>query len=278
MTVVDFRFRVPTAEFDRSAEQSHSCLWWKTRSTPLWHFDAPVSRPLTLDACVDWMREHDVVGVLPGRDMPCTSIPNDHLHELAVDHPGRFVPFAGIDPSRPDYAQAEIARAHGRGFRGVHLEPGWLRPALTPDDHRIDPVYERCAALGLAVIVHVGPLGGPDLAHCRPDAICAVARRFPDLRLVVAHGSYPHVDDAIMAVFRHDNIWLGPDPYYDFPGGHCYVEWANRSDYVAERLLYGSSFGWPHAPDALERFCRLGWRDGVLERVLQRNACELLGL
>jgi predicted TIM-barrel fold metal-dependent hydrolase len=277
MPIIDFRFRVPTPEFDRSAHDSHSCLWWKVRPTPFWRHEA-VDRPGDLGSCLDWMSERDIIGVLPGRDMPCTSIPNDHLRDLSTAHPGRFVPFAGVDPSRGAAALAEIELRAAQGFKGIHLEVGWLQPTILPDDALIDPVYELCAQLGLIAIVHVGPLGGPDLAHTRPDALCRVARKFAGLRIVMAHAGYPFVDDAIMAVFKHDNLWLGPDPYLDFPGGERYREWANQSDFVAERLLYGSSFGWPHAPDALDRFIKSGWNDGVLDKLLYTNAAELLGL
>ena len=232
----------------------------------------------SLARCVAWMRERDVIGVLPGRDMPCTSVPNDHLAELCESYPDRFVAFAGIDPSRGATAVAEVERRVAQGFRGMHLEVGWLRPPLHPDDRSIYPLYERCAELGAIAIIHVGPLAGPELSHTTPDAVCRVAREFPNLRIVMAHAAYPHVDAAIMAVFKHDNIWLGPDPYHDFPGGDRYRDWANRSDYVAERMLYGSSLGWPQAPDALTRFERLGWRDDVLSRLLWSNAAELLGL
>jgi len=43
-------------------------------------------------------------------------------------------------------------------------------------------------------------------------------------------------------------------------------------------MLYGSSLGWPQAPNALDHFVKLGWRDDVLERLLWRNAAELLEL
>jgi predicted TIM-barrel fold metal-dependent hydrolase len=281
--IVDFRYRVPTPEFARSAAASHHCLWWKERPTALWRADnepepfEPVATA-SLERCVEWMRERDVIGVLPGRDMPCTSVPNDHLAALCDDYPDRFVAFAGIDPSLGAAAIAETERRVAQGFRGVHLEVGWLRPTLHPDDPSIHPLFERCAELDAIAIIHVGPLAGPDLRHTTPDAVCRVARAFPGLRIVMAHAAYPHADAAIMAVFKHDNIWLGPDPYHEFPGGERYREWANRSDYVAERMLYGSSLGWPQAPDALARFERLGWRDDVLERLLWRNAAELLEL
>jgi uncharacterized protein len=162
------------------------------------------------------------------------------------------------------------------GFVGVHFETGWCQPPLAADAPSLYPLYALCEDLGAIAVIHVGPLGGPEPVHTSPVAVGRMARDFPKLRIVVAHAGYPHADDAIMAVFKHDNIWLGPDPYHDFPGGERYREWANKSDLVADRMLYGSSHGWPDAPGALERFTRLGWRDDVIERVLYTNAAALL--
>lgn len=281
MTVIDFRFRVPTAPFAAAGAASHHCLWWRPTTTRLWREETePVSatpgKEPTLDDCIEWMEAADVVGVLPGRHLPCASVPNQHLDDLVTAHPRRLIAVAGVDPSDPGHL-AEVERWLDRGFAGVQLEVGWLRPAWLPDDARLDPLYELCAARDRIVVVHVGPIGGPDLDHTRPDALCRAARRHPGLRFVMAHAAYPFVDDAVMAVFKHDNVWLGPDPYLEFPGAERFVQWANRSDLVADRILYGSSLGWPQAPDALARFQRLGWRDDVLERVLHRNAATLLG-
>ena len=281
-TVVDFRFRVVTPEFDASAAGAHAALWWNNRSTALWRHELEPSAAAdrattTLDECASWMRERGVLGVLPGRGMPGVAIPNDHLHDVCARYPDCFVALAGVDASRRRDAMDEIERCMRLGFVGVHLEPGWLRPPLAADAPALYPLYALCEDLRAIVVIHVGPLGGPGVAHTHPDAVAAVARDFPSMRIVIAHAGFPHVDAAVMCVFKHENVWLGPDPYHEFPGGALYRDWANRSDLVAERLLYGSSLGWPQAPGSLDRFVRLGWRDDVLERVLYRNAAALLG-
>jgi predicted TIM-barrel fold metal-dependent hydrolase len=279
--VVDFRFRVGTPEFDAAGTQAHGALWWNQRR-PLWRpeFDPVVAADVdpSLDACVAWMRERGVVGVFPGRDHPGVRLPNDHLRDLCAAHPGCFLALAGIDPSARRSAMDEIARRVAEGFAGVHLEPGWLRPPMALDDRRLYPLYAQCEDLGTLVVAHVGPVAGPRLSDTRPDGLARVARDFPALRIVMAHAAYPHADAAVMVVMKHENVWLEPDPYHEFPGGHVYREWAHRSDIVADRMLYGSSLGWPYCVDALARFERMGWRDDVLERVLWRNAASLLGL
>jgi hypothetical protein len=277
--VVDFRFRVPTPEFTAAGHASSEAMWWMRRR-PMWRPECePAAGPdPSLEACVAWMRSRGVVGVLPGRDHVGIRVPNDHLRDLCTTYPDCFVALAGVDEIDRRGSMQEAARRVGEGFAGVHLEPGWQRPPMPLDDRRLYPLYAQCEDAGCLVVAHVGPLGGPDQSFSRPEVLDRVARDFPRLRIVMAHAGYPHAEDAVVVVLQHENVWLGPDPYHEFPGSHVYREWAHRSDVVADRLLYGSSFGWPQAPDALARFEALGWRDDVLERVLWRNAAALLGL
>jgi predicted TIM-barrel fold metal-dependent hydrolase len=228
--------------------------------------------------CAVWMRARGVVGVLPGRNMPGVNIPNEHLRELCAAHPDCFRALAGIDASQRRAAMDEIERCASWGFVGVQIEPGWLQPPIPFDDPRLYPIYGLCEDLGTLVVAHVGPIGGPTAEFNHPEPIGRVATDFPKLRIVIAHGAFPFADAAVMTVFDHPNVWLAPDPYHEFPGGERYRQWAHQSDLVADRLIYGSSFGWPQAPDAIDRFVALGWRDDVLERVMWSNAAALLGL
>jgi predicted TIM-barrel fold metal-dependent hydrolase len=47
---------------------------------------------------------------------------------------------------------------------------------------------------------------------------------------------------------------------------------------MAERFLFATAYPLLPFNDALEAFQRLGVRESVLDRVLYRNAAELLGL
>ena len=50
------------------------------------------------------------------------SVDNDEIDELARAYPGRFIPFAGVNPNLPGQVE-EIERVAAMGFRGV----GWVR-------------------------------------------------------------------------------------------------------------------------------------------------------
>lgn len=46
------------------------------------------------------------------------SVDNDEIDELARAYPGRFIPFAGVNPNLPGQVE-EIERVAAMGFRGV---------------------------------------------------------------------------------------------------------------------------------------------------------------
>lgn len=54
------------------------------------------------------------------------SVDNDEIDELARAYPGRFIPFAGVNPNLPGQVE-EIERVAAMGFRGVGIDAGWLR-------------------------------------------------------------------------------------------------------------------------------------------------------
>ena len=78
------------------------------------------------------------------------SVDNDEIDELARAYPGRFIPFAGVNPNLPGQVE-EIERVAAMGFRGVGIDAGWLRRPLYHDDPVFDPIYAKCQELGMIV-------------------------------------------------------------------------------------------------------------------------------
>ena len=89
-----------------------------------------------MDAFVKEMDDNGIVkAVLMGRHADDFGIvDNDELYELTQKYPGRFFPFAGINP-REEGAVEEVERCISKmGFKGISVDPGWLNPPLKGDD------------------------------------------------------------------------------------------------------------------------------------------------
>jgi len=107
-----------------------------------------------------------------------------------------FIPRAEFD--------AEIRRcAEELGFHALKLQPQYQ--ALNPLSVRSDFFFEAALRHKLSVIVHTGA-GAP---FALPSLYIAVARRFPDLQLILGHaGGGLYVGEAIVAADVCPNVFI----------------------------------------------------------------------
>jgi len=281
MKVIDFRFRPPTPEFKSSLHGLVDASKGSTggRIPPgsvvmesYWDAD--------LAGCVREMEEAGVIGVMPGRGAPPPlAISNDHLQGIVTQYPGRFVPIAGIDPTKPKACQQEVDRIAKMGFKGVHFDPGYLVPRMLPNDPRMYPIYDLCSDLRQIVILQIGPRAGYDLDEMSPVYIDKLARDFPSLQIVIAHGCWPLIDEMVAVLWKRPNVWLSPDNYQFRPLGSRYVEIVNHDSPIQDRYLYGSAYPFGKGIKAtIDEWMKFAWRDSIVEKLLYGNAATLLGL
>jgi predicted TIM-barrel fold metal-dependent hydrolase len=100
---------------------------------------------------------------------------------------------------------------------------------------------------------------------------------FPKLKVVVAHGGWPWVTEILHIAFRRPNMYLSPDMYFSrMPGWEEYVKAADS--FLADRMLYASSFPFCPVRDYKQWFETLPIRPENLEKVMGGNARRLLGI
>ena len=207
-----------------------------------------------MDAFVKEMDDNGIVkAVLMGRHADDFGIvDNDELYELTQKYPGRFFPFAGINP-REEGAVEEVERCISKmGFKGISVDPGWLNPPLKGDDPIFTPIYDKCAELGGILVMSVSAALGPDLTYSDPVIVQHVATRYPNMKIVVAHGCWPHVERMLAVAMRCPNVYLVPDCYVYIdcmPFADTYIE---ACDAVRIPVIASGGAGSPqHMVDAV---------------------------
>lgn len=215
-----------------------------------------------------------VVGRLAGT---LGSVPNADVQRIVAEHPGRFIGAASIDPASRKGACATIDQALRDGFKLINIEPGSYPVPMHADDRRLYPIYAHCEDVGVPVIMMVGGTAGPDLSYSDPIRTDRVLADFPQLKVVVAHGGWPWVNEILHIAFRRTNLYLSPDMYFSrMPGWEEYVKAADS--FLADRMLYASSFPFCPVKDYKTWFERLPIKPENLAKVMGGNACRLLGL
>lgn len=219
------------------------------------------------------------VAVTQGRDLETTfnwKVTNDHVAEIAGRFPGRFVPFAGVDPNKGMDAVRELTRAvRELDMRGCSLDPYMHR---APADDRIYfPIYAKCVELDIPVILTAGPgafVRQSVMADASPAAIDVVARHFPELTIIASHGCYPYVLEMISVALRHENVYFEFSGYELFPGAENYVRAANTV--IPKKVLFGSAHPLTNFNDTIARHSGLDYTPEARENVYYNNGRRLL--
>lgn len=279
MRVIDFRLRPPMkafldmvmyAQIDRTERMAAGI-----------GFSLPQSvRSRSFELMLEEMDEAKVeYGVVPGRISPVLgTIEADDIAAIVARKPDRLIGYAGIDVVDRKKAIAAIDAARKAGMKGVVIEPGLSSRPMHLDDARMYPIYAHCEDIRMPVLFMAGGNAGPDVTYTSPEHIDRVARDFPEMKIISGHGNWPWAAQIIHVCYRRPNIWLSPDMYIfgGMPGAQDYVNAANG--FLADRFLFGTAYPLLPFKDGVDAFLRFPLKESVIDRVLYKNAAELLGL
>jgi predicted TIM-barrel fold metal-dependent hydrolase len=241
----------------------------------------------TVDDVADHYRERNMAAVVFTVDWESNSgippIPNEEIAEAAAANSDVLIPFASVDPARPDAVERARRLISEYGVKGFKFHPNLQ--AFFPNDRSAYPLYEVIAEAGLPALFHSGHSGigtgvpgggGFRLKYSNPMCLDDVAADFPDLQVVLAHPSFPWQDEAISVCLHKENVWIdlsGWSPKY-FPAQ--LVQYANTQ--LRTKVLFGSDFPLITPDRWLADFGDAAFKDEVRPLILKENAARLLGL
>ena len=277
MKIIDFRFRPSTPEAV-AGMLNHKVFG---EMFELFRY-ADRARPQPLEDIVRDMETLGVVtGVVTGRDAETTygmASGNAGVLALMQAYPDRFIGFAGLDPHKGMEALRELRRmVTEHGMRGASVDPYLAR---IPADHaRFYPLYATCCELNVPMIITTGPatrVRGAVMEDAHPRCIDRVATDFPDLTLIISHGCYPWVSEAIMVTHRHRNVYMELSEYELSPFAEGYIQAANTL--ISDKILFASAAPFMNFREQVELYRRLPFTPQTLENIFYNNAARILGL
>jgi uncharacterized protein len=242
----------------------------------------------TADDVAAYYRERNIAAVIFTVDAETVTgraaVPNEEIAEVAAANPDVLIPFASVDPNKGARALDEAKRLiREHAVRGFKFHPNIQ--AFCPNDEAVYPLYEVIAEAGLPVIFHTGHSGigaglpgggGIRLKYSNPMYVDDVAVDFPELKIVLAHPSFPWQDEAISIALHKQHVYIdlsGWSPKY-FPPQ--LVQYANTL--LKNKVLFGSDFPMITPDRWLADFAQAPFRDEVRPLILKENAIRLLGL
>ncbi len=215
-------------------------------------------------------------------------IPNEFVADYVSEHSDCTVGFAGIDPTDRE-APAQAAELLGnQGFAGVVLSPGVQ--GYHPSDTRAMRLYEKLAELNAPVMIHYPErwMSGGHLEKSRPELLDEMLRAFPSLRVLVAGLGWPFVDETVLLLAKHKNVYAEVSVITGRPLRFYQVISEAYRYQIMDKLLFGS--GWPYctvraAVQSLYNINEIPRQTGLpsvpreaVRGIVERDSLSLLGI
>ena len=211
-------------------------------------------------------------------------IPNQEVIDAARENSDIMIAFASIDPHKGKLGVREARQliAEG-GVAGFKFHP--TCQGFFPNDRLAYRLYEVIAEHRMPAIFHSGHSGigtgmpgggGMRLKYSNPMYLDDVAADFPDMKIIIAHPSWPWQDEALSVCLHKPNVYIdlsGWSPKYFAPQ---LVQYANTQ--LKRKMLFGSDYPVISPDRWIRDFRDAGFRPEVHELILKQNAIELLGL
>ena len=251
------------------------------------YFGAKIVQP-TIDQTAAHFREQNVAAVIfpvdAERETGYRRFSNDEVIEQVKRNDDILIPFASIDPWKGKMAVREARRLiEEHGIKGFKFHP--TMQGFWPNDRMAYPFYEVLAEHGCIALFHTGQTGvgsgmpggnGMRLKYSNPMVIDDVAVDFPEMRIILAHPSFPWQEEALSVATHKPNVYIdlsGWSPKY-FPP--ILVRYCNSI--LKKKVLFGSD--WPMiTPERwLSDFDKLAIKDELRPDIIKGNAARLLGL
>jgi hypothetical protein len=215
-------------------------------------------------------------------------IPNRFVADYCNRDPQKLIGFAGIDPTETAaVAELRIAKNELR-LQGITMSPA--NQDFHPSDSGAMKVYAEAEKLGMPILFH--PAGqfteGSKLEYARPYLLDEAARTFPKLRMIIAQMGQPWIDETIVLLGKHANVYADVSGMLSRPW-QAYNAFVSANQYgVIDKLLFGSDFPYTSATECIETLYSLNQiAQGTnlplvpreaLRGIVERDAISLLGL
>jgi hypothetical protein len=117
---------------------------------------------------------------------------------------------------------------------------------------------------------------GAVIDHVGPRYIDYVARDFPELKIVMSHGGYPWVSEAVIVAQRNKNVFIEMSEYELWPHAEVYTKATN--ELISDKMMFASAHPFVDYRIQLEKYAGLPFEKDVYEKVMYGNAARVLGL
>ena len=214
---------------------------------------------------------------------------DDHyVASYTAAHADTCIGFLSVDPTQEGW-QGEMRRSHQElNLKGIKLLP--MYAGFTPSDPCLDPLWEYATCFRLPVILHAGTtfIAQAPLECTLPRHLDVVARRFPEVRMVIAHLAHPYEGECVAVIRKHPNVYADLSALHYRPFQLYHSLMLVQEYGVWHKVLFGTDYPFTSVDASIQGLMGLNQmlegtalprlREEEIEAVIHRDSLDLLRL
>lgn len=206
--------------------------------------------------------------------------------DYVAQDPTRLIGFLSLDPTQQGWEE-ELRLGHEElRLKGIKLMP--MYAGFFPQDTTLDPLWDYAQQHGLPVLLHTGTtfVSQATLETTLPRHLDEVARRFPAVKIIMAHLGHPYEGECVAVIRKHPNVYADVSALHYRPWQLFHSLMLVHEYGVWDKLLFGTDFPFTNVRDSLAglrtltevKIDRFQLPLEKIEEVIHRDALSLLGL
>ncbi len=211
-----------------------------------------------------------------------------YVAQYVAAHAATCIGFLAVDPTQQGWQEEMVYGHQELGLQGIKLLS--MYAGFYPHDELLDPLWHYATEHQLPVLLHTGTtfVAQAPLDCTLPRHIDAVARRFPQVKIIMAHLSHPYEGECVAVIRKHANVYADISALHYRPF-QLYQSLMLVQEYgVWHKVLFGSDYPFTTVDASIKGLFGLNrMLDGSalprlaedqIQAMIERDALDILGL
>jgi predicted TIM-barrel fold metal-dependent hydrolase len=206
--------------------------------------------------------------------------------DYVAQDPQRLIGFLSVDPTQPRW-EAELEYGHQElNLQGIKLMP--MYAGFFPQEARLNFLWEYAQRHRLPVLLHTGTtfVSQGWIETTYPRHVDVVARRFPEVRIIMAHLAHPFEGECVAVIRKHPHVYADVSALHYRPWQLFHSLMLVHEYNVWHKLLFGTDFPFTDVAASVAglrdlttiQIDRFRLPAEPIEAMIERDALTLLGL
>jgi predicted TIM-barrel fold metal-dependent hydrolase len=200
--------------------------------------------------------------------------------------PARLIGFLSVDPTQPGWEE-ELEYGHQElKLQGIKLMP--MYAGFYPQEARLNFLWRYAQQHRLPVLLHTGTtfVSQATLETTLPRHVDVVARRFPEVRIIMAHLGHPFEGECAVVIRKHPHVYADISALHYRPWQLFHSLMLVQEYNVWSKVLFGTDYPFTTVDASVAglrdlatvQIDRFRLDADQIEAMIERDALTLLGL